>query len=474
MRPSQPPCLPEKAAALHRPNPGASTAVLNARRFNAGMSLIELMVAMTIGLVMLVALVTLFVNTSRNNAELARTNSQIESGRFAMQLLQSDLSHAGFWGTHVPQFDDLTLTTAPGDVPTAVPDPCLPFNTNNWDSDYQAGMIGMAIQVYDTAPAGCSGVVVNQQPNTDILVVRHAETCIAGSGANCAAEIAGGLYFQSAQCAGEIGASALSGNSSTTIRLAANASATDAAYAGMTLRITSGTGAGQVRTVASYDGTLRTATLATAWTVTPDATSVYSFDPVLATSGFNLHRRDCVSIADKRRFISTIYYVRDFAVSAGDGIPTLVQSRFNLQSGSLAFPNSVTPLIEGIETLRVELGLDMQSDTGAAVNLAQPVTWADATNLNSPTNRGDGSPEGEYVRCSSTTPCTASQLINAVSVRLFVVARTREATPGFNDTKTYALGSDNWSVPAGSAAFKRHVFSGAVRLTNISGRRETP
>src|SRR4051794_20981310 len=85
-----------------------------------GLSLVELMVAVAISLVILVALVTVFANPSRNNAELAGTSSQIENGRFAMQLLESELAHAGFWSSHVPQFDDLTLVSVPSDVPAAV------------------------------------------------------------------------------------------------------------------------------------------------------------------------------------------------------------------------------------------------------------------------------------------------------------------------------------------------------------------
>ena len=47
----------------------------------SGLSLIELMVGIAISLVILVAMVALFVNTSRSNRELARANSMIESGR---------------------------------------------------------------------------------------------------------------------------------------------------------------------------------------------------------------------------------------------------------------------------------------------------------------------------------------------------------------------------------------------------------
>ena len=64
---------------------------------------------MLIGLVIIAALVTLFVNTSGNNRELARANSMIENGRFAIKVLEDDLVHAGYWGGFVPMFDDQTV-----------------------------------------------------------------------------------------------------------------------------------------------------------------------------------------------------------------------------------------------------------------------------------------------------------------------------------------------------------------------------
>ena len=67
---------------------------------------------MLIGLVIIGALVTLFVNTSGNNRELARANSMIENGRFAIKVLEDDLVHAGYWGGYVPMFDDQTRATA--------------------------------------------------------------------------------------------------------------------------------------------------------------------------------------------------------------------------------------------------------------------------------------------------------------------------------------------------------------------------
>lgn len=377
-----------------------------ARTSPAGFSLVELMVAITISLLLLASLIAIYINLTRSNSELAKTNIQIENGRFATQLLQDEIVHAGFWGSYVPQFDDLSSTAVPattalgGTVPTAIPAPCLDYSAANWNAEYIGNLLGIAVQAYDDVPAGCSGVVQNKLANTDVLVIRHAETCLPGAG-NCEADTAGKLYFQTTQCATE--------------------------------------------TAAPY---------------------------VLGTAGFTLHKKDCTTLAEKRKFSSSIYYIRNFFVTAGDGIPTLVRAQFDLApDGTLKFLDPVA-LVDGIEAFRIEFGIDSISDSGALTNYTQAVVWADPNNLNSPTNRGDGIPDGAFIRCTSGVPCSAAQMSNAVAAKLYIVARSRETTPGYTDNKTYTLGSTTWTPT--NTAFKRHVFSTAVRLTNVSGRRETP
>ena len=374
----------------------------------AGFSLIELMIAIVIGLIILAALSSLYLNITRANTEMAKTNMQIENGRFAMQILQSDLVHAGFWGDYIPDFDNLTFTTIPTDAPSAVPSICATYNTTNWNSSYKTNLVGIPVQVYDAVPSGCSTVVANKKANTNVLLVRHANTCVAGVGA-CEADIAGKLYFQASDCLAPLPAS-----------------------------------------------------------LTPDAAAY-----TLSDTGFGLlHKKNCVTaVTDKRKFVSNIYYIRDYASTVGDDKPTLVRSQFDLASGTLAH-QAPEALIEGIEGFAIELGIDDKSDSGAAVNYAQAVTWANNTNLTSPTNRGDGSPDGNFVACTAATPCTVAQLSNVVAVKLYVLARTLETSQGFIDTKTYTLGST--TLGPFNDAYKRHVFSTTVRLVNISTRRETP
>lgn len=65
------------------------------------------------------------------------------------------------------------------------------------------------------------------------------------------------------------------GNQPGYITLRAGASATDNAYAGLTVEITGGKGIGQSETIESYDGSLKRAYIAGFWGTVPDGTSTY-------------------------------------------------------------------------------------------------------------------------------------------------------------------------------------------------------
>jgi type IV pilus assembly protein PilW len=384
-----------------------------ARIHEGGLSLVELMVAMAIGLVIIVVVAKLFVDTSRTNNEMAKMNAQIENGRFAIQIVESDLVHAGFWGGFVPEFDDMTATAAPSDVPTGAPNPCPSYTVDDWQNkttaitaDYKNNLIGIPAQAYAAGSmTDCTTVVTPLKSDTDVLVIRYADTSVV-TDSTCDNTVC----FQASRCETEISA----GN--------------------------------------RYQFGIR------------DPGSPSKLD-------FLLKQRQCKSaaaadFADKRKFMSTIYWVRN------DN--TLMRSQ--LTSGAVY---DTQPVIDGIEGLRVEFGIDSLSDNGNLVDYGAPVVWADAANLTSPTNRGDGSAE-QYVRGPGAT--TVDQLANVVVVKLFVLARAATETPGYTDTKTYCLGRSNTdgTCPAGNVLgpyndnFKRHVFSSTVRLNNISGRRETP
>lgn len=149
-----------------------------------GFSMVELMVALTIGTVILIGITTLFANSGSSREEMERSGQLIENGRFAIELLFEDLRHAGFYGHYS------SLTT----FPAALPDPC------DLDAADLLSAMPLAIQGYAAAnlttrpnlsatscdntnsTAGDTALSLlvdnNLQPGSDVLVVRRAETTL--------------------------------------------------------------------------------------------------------------------------------------------------------------------------------------------------------------------------------------------------------------------------------------------------------
>jgi len=296
------------------------------------------------------------------------------------------------------------------------------------------GLLAIPVQVYaaDAVNDGSScdeeAVVEDAQPNSDVLVVRHADTCVAGE-PNCEPDTPNWLYFQSSLCTLECDDDPEAGR--------------------FVLDTTKDTSAAD--------------------------------DAV-----FSLRRRDGVTLADKRRFVSNIYYVR--AVESVNErnetvtIPTLVRSSFarDPDTGALNHLTPV-PLVEGVEAIRIELGVDDVSQTTLALtrnDYLVPTAWQNATTREVATNRGDGIPDGLFELCTAASPChdadDAFTLMNVTAVRIHVLARSREETQGYTDTKTYRLGNTAPNLGPFNDGFKRHVYTTTVRLPNIAGRRLRP
>jgi type IV pilus assembly protein PilW len=78
------------------------------RKSQFGLSLIEMMVGLAVGMLVVVAVLGLIVRMSMSRSEVDRTGRQIENGRFAIHKLAEDLRHAGYFG----EFSDLVVPDA--------------------------------------------------------------------------------------------------------------------------------------------------------------------------------------------------------------------------------------------------------------------------------------------------------------------------------------------------------------------------
>lgn len=333
-----------------------------------GFTMVELLVAMTLGLFVVGGIATAYVQNQRTRAELERSSRQLENGRYAVQLLADELRHAGYLGTFDPR---------PLPEPAALPALCETAVAN-----LQAAL-PISLQGADD-PATAPACLTDVKAGTDVIVIRRASTCIAGT-AGCAAATGGHPHIQASLC-------------------------DDPTQLG-----------------------------------SPFATNHYAFDSTLA----NLTRqdRDCSTPAPVRRFLVRIYYVANNN-AAGDGIPTL--KRAELNGGSF----TVEPLVEGIETLQLEYGIDSDRNGAPEQYSTDPTTFGGCTG----------------------SDCQVDNWLDVTAVKLHLLARNLEASPGHSDAKTYVLGNDSAGVanqvgPFGDA-FRRHVYNTVVRLNNIAGRRE--
>lgn len=149
-----------------------------------GMTLIEWMISLTIGLILLAGLTALIARQSSTQAELEKSSRQIENGRYATQLLQDDLQLAGYYG----EFSAVSGLA----VPTVLPNPCLvaaadlssamPFSVQGYNSP------GSSLPA---AFADCPLLAANHLAGTDILVIRRADSAVVTG-----ALVPGQAYFQ--------------------------------------------------------------------------------------------------------------------------------------------------------------------------------------------------------------------------------------------------------------------------------------
>ncbi len=361
------------------------------RARQAGLSLIELMVSITISLIILTGVAYVFVNTSDARRELERTSRQLENGRFAVEVMQDDLRLAGFFGEL--NVNSISATTVPAAaVPAAVPDPCS-TTASDW---HQA--LHVHVQGYTAgagAPSGCLIAGLNILAGTDILVVRRTRTCAAGVSGCPAASGSSIPYLVVGMCAA----------------------------------------------------------VAT------------THEIVLGTAAPTLTKKNCSTAASKRQYYVNIYYISTDNGS-GVSVPTLKRLTFTPgTSASTGVPANFTvdPLVEGIEQLHVEYGLDTDGDGAPDVYVTDP-------------NNYSPPPAAAPDPCAAA--CQVSNWVDVVTTHVYLVSRALETTPGYTDAKTYPLGTVTGSVtytPASSVAgFRRHGYSALVRITNPAGRRDTP
>jgi type IV pilus assembly protein PilW len=150
-----------------------------------GLSLVELMVAVTISLLVLTALSAIFISSTRSRNEMQKSTQQQESGRYASQLLADNLKLGGY----LAEFDSSPLTT-----PATLPDPC--------EKEVAKLLTALPLHVQGVNNAAAIPSCLSDadvKVGTDIVVVRRVSTCVAGA-VGCAAFVEGEPHFQASLC----------------------------------------------------------------------------------------------------------------------------------------------------------------------------------------------------------------------------------------------------------------------------------
>lgn len=322
-------------------------------RSQRGFSLIELMVSIALGLIILTALFMIFVGNLRTRGEIEKSSQQIESGRYAIQLLTEDLRMAGFFA----EFDPSLMAS-----PAALPDMCATA-VDDLKSSFM-----LHVQGYNNG-AVTPSCIDDLKAGTDIIAVRRSSTCPANTAA--CEKIAGAPHFQSSLC--------------------------------------------------SSPSELENPTYLD-----------HHFKLSTDTNDLTLTKRNCTTKADYYRYLTHVYYVANNN-EVGDGIPTLKRAELGKDGGF-----TVVPLVEGIENLQVEYGLDIPTV--------------------------DGAPDSY-----TAAPASVADWRSVVSVKIGLLARNTEKTKGYTDSKSYTLLSN--AATSYADGYKRHAFQSTVRLNNPAGRR---
>ena len=174
-------------------------ASVSVTRLQRGLTLIELMIALAIGLVIVAAVSVLFASGSKSRREIELSADVNENGRYALDVLSRELSQTGFYGSLVKPTAAATRIPADMTVATAM---CLtgPANLAAWKDSLTYNVLGLG---------GAAGANIDADPScierkagTDALFIQRASTCAVGD-PNCPAESNADAFLQVSECGTE-------------------------------------------------------------------------------------------------------------------------------------------------------------------------------------------------------------------------------------------------------------------------------
>ena len=305
-----------------------------------GFSLIELIIAMGLGLMLSASVVIVFIQNNRSATQDEEIARAMENGRYVVRTISREIAMSGFWG----KFLDITNTTEDASVTVAVD---CGDGVNPWAMDLTAMQFLSNVTAVTTAARFNCLPSANVVVGTDILSVKR----VADSDTLDADLRVDQMYMR-----------------------------TNTVAAVMYLGGAAGTPPAMIGTVTNW------------------------------------------------AYLPRIYFLRDYSFTVGDGIPSLCRGFLDNSS-----PPAMTTecLVEGVENLQIEYGVDNDGDAIADYYTAIP---------------------------------TAIELFDSVAVRVYVLVRSLNQIPNYTNDKAYNLGALN--IAAANDGFFRRVFSTTVILRN--------
>jgi type IV pilus assembly protein PilW len=161
-----------------------------------GVSLVEIMIAMTIALLVLGTVSAVFMSTSRNRGNLERSARLIENAQYAMNVLRDEITQAGYYDT---------LTTV--GLTWRVPDPCATAMSElGWSAPGVApptapvAITDAPVPIMGLRPADATPKCLpDRKPGTALLVLHYV-----GPAATPLASVGGAPYLQLSKCASDV------------------------------------------------------------------------------------------------------------------------------------------------------------------------------------------------------------------------------------------------------------------------------
>ncbi len=341
-----------------------------------GFTLVELMIALTVGSLLTTAVLASYIATSRSMAEDERYALLQENGRYALKTLTDELTMADFWGQMIdPSVITEALGATGGNCADALDlyDASTAARFNNYHENPQ----GAAPPDVHFTP--CNELLSDHLGGTDLIAIKRVEGSPAAR------------TF--------VDVTDTNGNGNTTEVLTEGSGVADVIY------------------------------LRTNGTVGEFIDDADTSAPALGESDW--------------KYVPRVYFIRDFSITAGDGIPSLcrldlVVSGATVGLGRLTDPatsagvlDEATCLAEGVEDMHLQFGVDTDQDGVPNRYLVEP---------------------------------TEADMEGVVSARIYLLVRSSTAVPHYTNAKSYTLG--DVAIAAANDGFFRRVYSTTVAMRN--------